>query len=159
MLHLICQTRGDELSPWLLLIAAGTVLLLLLIVLAPLFRRGASSSTPPAVHREAGDPSLAQQRAVERDMQTLMHELSEMARKVGAQLDARAARLEQLMREADERVARAELAGHHTEAPAAHRSNGHPTSANDNGAAAGASATARVPAAALGSPEIDPQHV
>lgn len=47
---------------------------------------------------------LAEQRALERDISTLMTDLSEMARQVGQQLDARASRLEQLIRKADERI-------------------------------------------------------
>ena len=50
--------------------------------------------------------SLAQQRTVERQMQNLLVELSEMTRQLSAQLDTRAAKLEQLIKDADERIAR-----------------------------------------------------
>ena len=50
--------------------------------------------------------SLAQQRATDRQMQNLLVELSEMARQVSAQLDTRAAKLEILIQQADERIAR-----------------------------------------------------
>jgi len=49
--------------------------------------------------------SLAQQRSVERQMQNLLVELSEMARQVTAGLDTRAAKLDALIREADEKIA------------------------------------------------------
>jgi hypothetical protein len=49
--------------------------------------------------------SLATQRAVEREMQNVLVQLSDMARQMSAQLDTRAARLEELLRQADERIA------------------------------------------------------
>jgi hypothetical protein len=49
--------------------------------------------------------SLAQQRSVERQMQNLLVELSEMARQISAQLDTRAAKLELLIKDADQRLA------------------------------------------------------
>jgi hypothetical protein len=48
--------------------------------------------------------SLASQRAVERDMQNLLVELSEMARQITAQIDTRAAKLEALLGEADQKL-------------------------------------------------------
>jgi hypothetical protein len=50
-------------------------------------------------------PGLSRQRSVERDMSNLLVELSEMARQMTGQLDTRAARLEALLREADEKIA------------------------------------------------------
>ena len=50
-------------------------------------------------------PSLARQRSVEKQMDTLLVELSEMARQITAQLDTRAAKLDALIREADEKIA------------------------------------------------------
>jgi hypothetical protein len=49
--------------------------------------------------------SLSQQRAVEREMSNLLVELSEMTRQMTAQIDTRAAKLEVLIKEADERLA------------------------------------------------------
>jgi len=100
------------------------VLALVLILIWPRLRGNGGAIAGPT--RGTVDPTLAQQRAVERDIQTLMLELSDMARKVGAQLDARAARLEALIREADERLARlSALPG----APSDSNSNGHPADA------------------------------
>jgi len=58
----------------------------------------------PLSHPQLG-PSLARQRSVDRDMSNLLVELSEMARQMTAQLDTRAARLDALIREADEKIA------------------------------------------------------
>jgi hypothetical protein len=55
--------------------------------------------------------SLAQQRALERQMSNLVVEMSEMARQITAQLDTRAAKLELLIKEADEKIARLATAG------------------------------------------------
>ena len=49
--------------------------------------------------------SLAAQRSVERQMQNLLVELSEMARQMNAQVDTRAAKLQELIKQADERIA------------------------------------------------------
>jgi hypothetical protein len=48
---------------------------------------------------------LSRQRAAERQMETLLVELSDMARQITAQLDTRAAKLEALMKEADQKIA------------------------------------------------------
>lgn len=55
--------------------------------------------------RPAPDPGLARQRSVEREMGNLLVELSEMSRQMTGQLDTRAAKLEVLLREADEKIA------------------------------------------------------
>ena len=49
--------------------------------------------------------SIGQQKSLERDMQHVIVELSEFARQMSAQLETRAAKLELLIRDADERVA------------------------------------------------------
>jgi hypothetical protein len=49
--------------------------------------------------------SLAQQKSLERDMQNVIVELSEMTRQMSAQLETRAMKLEQLMRDADAKIA------------------------------------------------------
>src|SRR5437660_11229963 len=48
---------------------------------------------------------LARQRSVEQQMSNLLVELSEMARQITAQLDTRAAKLELLIKEADQKLA------------------------------------------------------
>jgi len=54
--------------------------------------------------------SLSQQRSVEQQMQNLLVELNEMARQITAQLDTRANKLEMLIKEADETLARLQAA-------------------------------------------------
>ena len=49
---------------------------------------------------------LARQRQVERQMESLLVELNNMARQISAQLDTRAAKLETLLKEADEKISR-----------------------------------------------------
>lgn len=49
--------------------------------------------------------SLAQQKSLERDMQNVIVELSEMTRQMTSQLETRAAKLEQLMTDADAKLA------------------------------------------------------
>ncbi len=49
--------------------------------------------------------SLSQQRSVERQMQNLLVELSEMTRQMNAQVDTRAAKLDELIKQADQRIA------------------------------------------------------
>jgi hypothetical protein len=56
-------------------------------------------SNPPA------KLGVSQQRAVERDMQNLLVELSEMSRQIGAHLDTRSKKLELLIDEADRKIA------------------------------------------------------
>jgi DNA-binding NarL/FixJ family response regulator len=98
--------------------------------------------------------SLSQQRSVERQMQNLLVELSEMARQVTAGLDTRAARLDALIQEADQKIAMLSAL----------------QSAVNGSASAHASAESAVPAAAtiapFGAPspapcayEPDPRHV
>jgi hypothetical protein len=55
--------------------------------------------------RKTPSMSLSQQRSVERDMSNLLVELSDMARQISGQLDTRAAKLELLIKEADEKIA------------------------------------------------------
>jgi hypothetical protein len=61
--------------------------------------------------KSPGTSSLAQQRTVEREMSTLLVELSEMTRQLSAQLDTRSAKLEELMRQADQKIAELRAAG------------------------------------------------
>ena len=64
--------------------------------------------------KAAPEPGLARQRGVERDVSNLLVEMSEMARRMTGQIDTRAAKLEALIREADEKIAtlRSMGAGH-----------------------------------------------
>lgn len=88
-----------EVSPWLYALA-GFVILYLLILRPLMKKRKEPADRAPAFS------SLAQQRAAERDTQNVLVELSNMARQISGQLDTRAARLEALLQEADEKIAR-----------------------------------------------------
>ena len=59
----------------------------------------------PLASASANRSSLSQQKALERDMQNVIVELSELTRSMSAQLETRAAKLEILIRDADERLA------------------------------------------------------
>jgi hypothetical protein len=63
--------------------------------------------------------SLAQQRSAERQMESLLVGLSDMARQISSQLDTRAAKLEALIREADDKLEQLRDAQQHTTPPPA----------------------------------------
>jgi hypothetical protein len=50
--------------------------------------------------------TVSQQKSVEREMQNLLVELSEMARQITSQLDTRSTKLELLLQEADQKIAK-----------------------------------------------------
>jgi hypothetical protein len=84
-------------SQW-VAIALAAATILYVAVIRPMFKKRDPMTTPP------GNPSLAQQRSVEREMSNLLLELSEMTRQLSAQLDTRSAKLEELIRQADQKV-------------------------------------------------------
>jgi hypothetical protein len=89
-----------SMQSWWLLAAGGVVLLVILALCARLILstpRSRSEHRFPAIGR-------ADQRNLERDISTLLYELSDLAGQVGRQLDSRANRLEELIRAADERI-------------------------------------------------------
>jgi hypothetical protein len=75
------------------------ILTIVYAVFRPLLKKKDPLKKPPSF------ASLSQQRAVEREMQNVLVELSEMARQISAQLDTRAGKLEALIKEADEKIA------------------------------------------------------
>lgn len=95
-LFLLQPAPADNTLQW-LLIGLGALTILFTVFRPSLKRKDPLSRS---------GSSLAQQRGVERDMQNLLVELSEMSRQISAQLDTRAAKLELLLREADEKIAR-----------------------------------------------------
>jgi hypothetical protein len=89
----------DETTRW-ILIGAAAAGAFYLLVLRPRLQK----------HRRRTDPldrtgGLSHHRSVEREMSNLLVELAEMSRQLGAQIDTRAARLEVLIQQADERIA------------------------------------------------------
>ena len=106
----------DPTTRWLMIIAA--VLTILYAVMRPSRRK------KDPLTRSNASPTLASQRQVERDMNNLLVELSEMARQITGQLDTRAAKLQLLIAEADQKLAQLGAAGASTaipERPPSHR--------------------------------------
>ena len=102
----------DPFQRWSLIIAAS--LTILYAVMRPMRRK----KDPLA--RRPQPMSLAAQREVEKQMSDLLVELEQMARQMTAQLDTRAAKLELLLKEADQKIAALSAAGQVTcERPAA----------------------------------------
>jgi hypothetical protein len=81
-------------------IAMGVLTVLYAVFLRPMRQR-----KDPLARAGEQRGMLARQRAVEKQMETLLVELSGMARQITAQLDTRAAKLEALIHEADEKIA------------------------------------------------------
>jgi len=80
-----------------IVVAVGTILF---TVVRPAFKKKKDPLNKPA-----SSTSLARQRNVERQMESLLVELSEMARQITSQLDTRSQKLEALIQEADEKIA------------------------------------------------------
>jgi hypothetical protein len=97
MLFLLANTTLPPTTQWIVL-AVGVAGVAILI-LRPRYKR------KDPMEDGSLKLSLAQQRSVERQMSNLLVELSEMARRITAQLDSRAAKLELLIKEADEKIA------------------------------------------------------
>jgi hypothetical protein len=115
----------DPSTKWVLI--AGAIL-----VVTYLATRNKTKKKDP-LEKQASGPaatpnlSLAQQRALERDMSQLVTELMEMARQMTAQMETRSAKLDLLLREADEKIAqfralldKTDRAAHGNGEPAAH---------------------------------------
>jgi hypothetical protein len=101
-LNLLADATNSSASLW------AFILMLMLAIaytmMRPIFRRKDPLDKPPAYAR------LSQQRSAEKQMQNVLVELSDMARQISAQLDTRAAKLEALIKEADEKLAALKLA-------------------------------------------------
>lgn len=91
---------SDPNTRWIVLGFAAFALVYITLI-RPLRKKGRKDP----LDKPSGGGVLAHQRAVERDMSNLLVELSEMARQMTAQLDTRAAKLELLIKEADDRIA------------------------------------------------------
>lgn len=94
---LLADLPAGDRNVWALVAVAAGGLLYFLI------RPGKPKKDP--LDRPQRTTSLAQQRNVERQMESLLVELSEMARQMNAQLDTRSAKLEALIDDADRRIA------------------------------------------------------
>jgi hypothetical protein len=87
----------DPATKW--FIIALAILTIIYAAVRPLMRKKDPLSKPAPLG------SLSQQRSVEKQMQNVLVEMSEMARQITGQLDTRAAKLETLIRDADQRLA------------------------------------------------------
>lgn len=101
MLHLLLVMPSNETLRWVLVAIAGAT------ILYTIFRPSMRKKDP--LSRPSGG-RLSQQRNVERQMESLLVELSEMSRQITAQLDTRSQKLEMLIQEADEKIAELERA-------------------------------------------------
>jgi hypothetical protein len=90
-------------SVWIMIAVCGAT------VLYAIFRPSARGKRDPLA-RSPSSGRLSQQRNTERQMESLLVELSEMARQISAQLDTRSQKLELLIQEADEKIAAMERA-------------------------------------------------
>lgn len=90
------NTSSRDFTTWLIL--GASVVAVIYISMRPKKRKD------PLAGSDTFRPSLAQQKALERDMQHVLVELSEMTRQMSAQLDTRAAKLELLIRDAEEKI-------------------------------------------------------
>src|SRR5690242_13408191 len=89
----------DESTQWVVL-AAGVIATLYVVM-----RSKSRNKRVDPLSRQSGGIGLSQQRQIERDVNHLMVEMLDTARQMTAQLDTRAAKLELLIRQADERLA------------------------------------------------------
>ena len=83
-------------------LAFGIVFILYVTVIRPMRK---AKSRPDPLERKPNKSTLAQQRAIERDMGNLLVQYEEMIRRMTAQVDIRATKLELLIREAEQRIA------------------------------------------------------
>ncbi len=94
---LAAGTNLDPTTIWLMVVAA--ILTIVYAMVRPWMRGKRDPLT-----RSSPFSSLSQQRQIEAQMNNLLVELAEMARKITVQLDTRSAKLEELIRQADQRI-------------------------------------------------------
>lgn len=88
----------------------GAIAIALVTVIYIAFVRPLRKGKKDPLERKAGDATLAQQRAMERDMSALLVEYEQMMRTMSAQIETRVTKLELLLRDADERLAKLDKA-------------------------------------------------
>src|SRR4051794_18179720 len=102
MVGVLADGAGAPLSDsqlW-IIIAAGMLAAIYMAILRPMLKKRRDP-----LERAPAFASLSKQREVERQMQSLLVELSEMARQITAQLDTRSQKLDLLIAEADRKLA------------------------------------------------------
>jgi hypothetical protein len=100
---LLETSTGKPLNHW-AVIALGVLTILYVAVIRPM-RKGRRKDPLETMSQPARQATtLAQQRAIERDMAAVLVEYEEMIRRMTAQLDTRATKLQLLMEEADAKL-------------------------------------------------------
>jgi hypothetical protein len=98
----ICLAQLGESTPFGLLVLAGVVLVTMAVMGSYIKRRKAGL---PRVQSSSDQlERLKQERGVRGDLEELMVEIEQLAKRLGAQLDAKTMHIERLLREADERI-------------------------------------------------------
>ena len=146
--NLLVQAKNNDPMTW-VMIGVGAFVLIYLAILRPMMRGKKGTTEPPSARPVA----LGQQRALERDMQNVLVEYEQMIRNMTAGLDTRAAKLEQLLREADEK-----LAEMRTAAAGAGMVGGQPLQSNAGSINARVDEASLQSMAAPASPGPDPRH-
>lgn len=136
-----------------ILIGLGAVILIYLAVLRPKMRKKKDPLDQPPPRA-----TMAQQRALERDMQTLLVEYEQMIRNMTSQLDTRAAKLELLIKEADEKMAALSAANAGAILPSVSAAPGDSATSADPETAAMARATDLTPTPRRDPTGPDPRH-
>ena len=149
----------DPATTW--LVIAVAILGIVYVTFVRPLRQKKKERDPLQRKATGGGAALARQRSVEREMSNLLVELSEMARQMTAQLDTRAAKLELLLKEADEKILLLKRTGiNRGKNSAAAGSDSDPDAATAAGAALeGVIMEARAPLhAAMRETQLDPRH-
>ena len=157
LLDIPAAPARDPATTW-LVIAVAVLAIVYITFVRPLRQKKKEKDPFDRPARRAG---LSQQKVVEREMSNLLVELSEMARQLTAQLDTRAAKLELLIREADEKILLLQKAGVGGIGTESHprRSDFLEPAASAVSALEGVIMEARAPIhAAMPEPPLDPRH-
>jgi hypothetical protein len=93
---MLLAAAGDDTSGKYWILIALAMLIASYLLMRPKKRKDPLNRPPSS--------SLSQERGIERQMQGLLVELTQMAQQISAQLDTRSAKLEALIREADEKI-------------------------------------------------------
>jgi hypothetical protein len=103
----VLAITGEDVAPYVLFLGLILVTASLMMKLAKR-RRGGSSSGHGKANVTGAErlEKLRQEQGVRRDLDSLMVEIEEMAKRLSHQLDAKAVRLEQLIEDADHRLTR-----------------------------------------------------
>jgi hypothetical protein len=100
MIPMLLQTTANDPTLRWALIALAVATIFYATVIRPAMKK----KKDPLEHRPMAG-NLSKERTVERQMQNLLVELSEMTRQITAQLDTRSQKLQLLIQDADERIA------------------------------------------------------